>query len=119
MIPKNLPHFDELSDWNGFVAINSNQIIDHASHMAQELSAKPEIDLSSQLACDAFIELVGCEEALGEIIEGKLPYLEFNQINRPTPNGSVELFDFKLIPMDELSPQSGAILLIRPSQIQG
>lgn len=115
---KNFLNFDQLSDWNGFAAINSNQIIDHASPIAQELSATPEIDLNSQFACDAFLELTGCEDALNEIFEGTLPYLEFNQINRPAINGSTNLLDFKVVPLDEFNPQNGAVLLIRHSPTQ-
>ena len=118
MILKNFQNLDYLSDWNGFAAINSDQSINQACAIAQELSTRPEIDLNSQFACDAFLELTGCEEALNEIIDGKLPYLEFNQINRPTPDGAIDLFDFKIMPMDEFNPQNGAVLLIRHSQTQ-
>ena len=116
---KNFLNFDQLSDWNGFAAINSNQIIDHACPIAQELSTKPEVSLTSQFACDAFMELTGCEDAISEILEGKLPYLEFNQINRPAPNGAVDLLDFKVVPMDEYNPQNGAVLLIRHTPAEG
>lgn len=115
MILKNFPNIDDLSGWNKVVAINSDQLIDHVCPIAQELSEIPDADLNATFACDAFMELTGCEDALNEIFEGKLPYLEFNQINRPAANGTINLLDFKVIPVDERNPQNGAVLLMRNS----
>ncbi|MFK7802574.1 MAG: hypothetical protein AB8G95_13150 [Anaerolineae bacterium] len=108
-----------LVDWNGYAQINAHQIIETADPVAQRLSATPDVNIVSQKACDAFLELMGCESALAEILSGELPYLEFVQINRSKITDTPNFFDFKIIPVDSNTPALGAFLLIRKSTIEG
>ncbi len=108
---------DLLSDWNGYAQINAQQVIETADHTAQQLSLTPETDIVSKKACDAFLELVACEDAIAEILSGELAYLEFVQIFRPKVDGAPAYFDFKILPIDPTHPSQGALLLIKKSEI--
>lgn len=105
-----------ISDWHGYACIDSEQVIHDANPFAEQFAASSGT-INSLHVCEAFEELVGCEEALTDILSGKLPYLEFHQINKPDSKGITRYLDFKIMPRHELNPLDGIILLIKDSPI--
>ncbi|MCB0063680.1 MAG: HAMP domain-containing histidine kinase [Caldilineaceae bacterium] len=70
--------------------------VSHVGGNISFLGTTVEIDLLPLV--EMFPELVGYEEQLASILQGKLPMLQLNLINRETSQGSVSYVNIKLYP---------------------
>lgn len=111
--------FDLLASRLGYAYINSQQIIESASGIIYNLALSPEDEIVNRPVTEVFMELFGYEETLDEIMSGDLPFLELQEVNRPTADGEMGYYDFSLYPADQDSPGDGLILLVENRSSQG
>lgn len=111
--------FELLSSRMGVAHINSDQIIESAQGITQQLALSPEVEVVSQPVSECFVELFGLEEMIDLILAGELPFLELQEVNRPNDVGGIDYFDFGLYPADKNKPKDGLILFIENTTSQG
>ena len=99
--------FELLSSRMGVAHINSDQIIESAQGITQQLALSPEVEVVSQPVSECFVELFGLEEMIDLILAGELPFLELQEVNRPNDVGGIDYFDFGLDPADKNKPKDG------------
>ncbi len=104
--------FELLSNRIGVVYINSDQIIESTQGIAQDLSLDRETNIVSQPLTESFIELFGFEDTIDSILNGELPYLELQEVNRENESGGIDYFDFSIYPADDKESSNGLVLLI-------
>ncbi len=104
--------FELLSNRIGVVYVNSDQIVESTQGIAQELSMDSETSIVSQPLTESFIELFGFEDTIDQILEGELPYLELQEVNRENEAGGIDYYDFSIYPADEDDASRGLVLLI-------
>lgn len=60
----------------------------------------------------ALDEFVGAESTLLAILFGKIPEYTMEFVNRIQPNGDITYLTFRVIPLDETSPERGLLLVV-------
>jgi signal transduction histidine kinase len=65
-----------------------------------------------QPVTDVLWELVGAEEELDRVSEGKTPTYELARVNRSQPDGSVKYLNFSIFPLETFNTGAGLLVLV-------
>jgi signal transduction histidine kinase len=64
-------------------------------------------------------EFVGAEEALQDVLHGRMPAFSIEQVQREQPNGQICYLSFLIIPFETGNPSAGMMLLVRDTTHAG
>ena len=86
-------------------------VVQHSSNFPS-LLPHPVQEITGQPIAELLWELVGTEEILGEILQGKQITYRLEYINRERADGSTTYLNFQVLPLDADDPGRGLLLLI-------
>ncbi len=84
----------------------------HASGNFASTLSEPGGDFQDQLLPDVIWEFAGTEDNLRAILEGRLPYLAFERVNRRWPNGRLLYLDFNVTGVSDIALGRGLLLIV-------
>lgn len=86
-------------------------VVQHSSNFPS-LLPHPVQEITGQPIAELLWELVGTEEILGEILQGKQITYRLEYINRERADGSTTYLNFQVLPLDADDPGRGLLLLV-------
>lgn len=95
-----------------YVSLAPDLTVIQASTNLSEILENPVSTVEGCSVDELFLELIGAEEMLSEILSGKLPALSLREVNRIQSNGSTRYLDFQVLPRDTNNPGEGLLLTI-------
>jgi signal transduction histidine kinase len=84
----------------------------HASSNLRDVIHDPTPQIEGSALTDLFWEFVSTEESLKAILRGEANDYRLERVNREAPDGSIAYFTFHVVPLDELNPALGLMLIV-------
>lgn len=105
---------DYLSQERSFTlaVLSSDLVVLEATEKFKEFQGDPTIAPIGRHISELIWELVGCESGLVEVLNGKTEIFSLENINRDAGNGSGVYLSLNVIPLSEVKPEEGLLLII-------
>ena len=87
-------------------------VVVEATEKFKEFQGDPKIGPIGRHISELIWELVGCEEGLQEILDGKLEIFSLENINRDVENGPGIFLSLKVLPLVKEKPEDGLLLIL-------
>ncbi len=87
------------------------KLVQASDDFADVLIDPPE-KMEDQPITDLLWEFVGADNALLEVLSGKLPFLRLEDVNRLCANGSTSYLKFLVVPLSLENPSQGLLLIV-------
>ncbi|MBI5082245.1 MAG: PAS domain-containing protein [Chloroflexi bacterium] len=84
----------------------------HASSNLRDVIHDPTPQIEGSALTDLFWEFVSAEEPLYAIMRGEANDYRLERVNREAGDGSIAYFTFHVVPLDELNPVLGLMLIV-------
>ena len=84
----------------------------HASSNLRDVIHDPTPQVEGSALTDLFWEFVSAEESLYAIMRGEANDYRLERVNREAADGSIAYFTFHVVPLDELNPSLGLMLIV-------
>jgi signal transduction histidine kinase len=84
----------------------------HASSNLRDVIHDPTPQLEGSALTDLFWEFVSTEEPLNAVLRGEANDYRLERVNREAADGSITYLTFQVVPLDELNPSLGLMLIV-------
>jgi signal transduction histidine kinase len=102
-----------------FAQVASNLTIVQVSPNFDSLLSMPDANLVGALVTEALWEFMGMEDVLLSILQGEMPSLQLQNVNREQPDGRIVYLTFLVTPLDDNRPADGLLLLVEDTSEYG
>lgn len=84
----------------------------HASSNLRDVIHDQTPQIEGSVLTDLFWEFVSTEEALNAVLRGEANDYRLERVNREGADGSIMYLTFQIVPLDELNPSLGLMLIV-------
>lgn len=91
--------------------------ITEASENIEDFQPSIKGEIIGSNICDLFIELIGSESGLEEILRGESRIFKLDNINRESANGSIIYFSITISSINHEHPEQGLLLIVENSSL--